>query len=881
VLALHLRAGQSSAGPVGTARVRTFSDHNLHERGREQFTLQFNGDTLRPFTDAIGGVIDLMTFVAVAVWIACPRVARTVSRGMMSAMSDPVDRLRLALAGRYGIDRELGRGGMATVYLAKDIRHGRMVALKILDGRVAEADRFVHEIKTAAQLTHPHILPVHDSGNANGVLFYVMPFVEGESLRDRLRREKQLPVPDAIRIIREVAQALDYAHRHDVVHRDIKPENILLQDGHAVIADFGIAGAIAGQAGGLTQTGLVVGTPACMSPEQGLGQPVDGRSDLYSLGCVFYEILAGVPPFAHSTAQVLFSQRLNAQAPRVSALRPTVSPAVDQALATALQVAPADRFQTLGDFAAALHGEADQNTPSSNRSPLPTSVHGLRQLRGLWAIGIALFALVAIATVLYLARAKPQSPARNGTPPAAAGSTPPSIAVLPFVNVSADASNEYFADGMTEELINALSRLAGPRVTSRTSAFSFKKTSTNVRDIAAKLGVAWVLEGSVRKADNRLRITAQLIDVRNDSQEWSNTYERQLDDVFAIQDEIARAIVTALSVRLTANPSQTLVAVPTGNLAAYQLYLQGRYFWNKRDEASLLKAIEYFNQALAIDSNYALAHAGLADAHVILGGNGHRRPSEVYPKAKASIRRALELDASLSQPHATLGLVLTQYDWDFEGALEQYQLAAQVNPNYSTVPHWRAWTLVALGRLEEALSEMRRAQALDPLSLTINAQIGTMLHYLRRYDDADRAYRGELEIDPGFAMAHAYLAANHARRGQFELALSEGRLASAQFGKESSIRTLAPIHAAVGQRKEAEAALTALGALSARAYVSELDFAAVHALLGNRDEAFVWLERAVTARASDLFTIRVDPMWDSIRDDQRFDEVLRKMRPEQ
>jgi serine/threonine-protein kinase len=791
---------------------------------------------------------------------------------MISAMSDPLDRLRSALAGRYEIDRELGRGGMATVYLARDMRHGRMVALKVLDSKVAEVDRFLHEIRTAARLTHPHILPVHDSGNANGVLFYVMPFVEGESLRDRLRREKQLTVRDGIAIIREVAQALDYAHRHDIVHRDIKPENILLQDGHAVIADFGIASAIAGPAGGLTQTGLVVGTPAYMSPEQAYGQPVDGRSDLYSLGCVLYETLAGVPPFAHPDAQVMLSQRLNTRAARVSALRPTVPPAIDQALATALEVAPADRFRTLGDFAAALHVDPDGK-------PSPTSARQPGSARQLWALGLALLTLVTVSTALYRSYLRQGSPERNATPPTQASSLPPSIVVLPFVNLSADESNEYFADGMTEELINALSRVEGLRITSRTSAFSFKRTATNVRDIAAKLGVAWVLEGSVRKADNRLRITAQLIDVRDDSQRWSDTYERQLDDVFAIQDEITRAIVTALSVRLTGSPARTLVAVPTGNLAAYQLYLQGRYLWNKRDEASLLRAIERFDQALAIDSNYALAHAGLADVYVILGGNGHRRPSEVFPKAKASIRRALELDASLWQPHATLGLILTQYDWDFEGALEQYQLAAQLNPNYSTVPHWRAWTLVALGRLEEALSEMRRAQALDPLSLTINSQIGTILYYLRRYDDADRAYRGALEIDPGFAMAHAYLAANHARRGQFDLALSEGRLASAQFGEESSIRTLGPIYAAVGQRKDAEAALTALGALSARAYVSDLDFAAIHALLGDRDEAFVWLERAVTARASDLFTIRVDPMWDSIRDDQRFDQVLRKMRP--
>ncbi len=368
--------------------------------------------------------------------------------------------------------------------------------------------------------------------------------------------------------------------------------------------------------------------------------------------------------------------------------------------------------------------------------------------------------------------------------------------------------------------------------------------------------MTWVLEGSVRKADNRLRITAQLIDVRQDSQRWSDTFERELNDVFAIQNEIARAIVSALSVHLPGTSSQMLVGAPTDNLAAYQLYLRGRYFWNRRDEESLLRAIEYFDQALAIDPSYARAHAGLADAYVVLGGNGHRRPADVFPKAKASLSRALALDGSLSQPHATLGLVLTQFDWDYDEALRQYQIAAQLNPSNSTVPHWRAWTLVGLGRLEEALAEMRRAQALDPLSLVINSQIGALLHYQKRYDEAERAYRKALELDPGFAMAHAYLAANHVRRGQFDLALSEAQLASTQFTKESSMRTLGPIYAAVGLRKEAEGALAALSGLSARAYVSQLDFAVIHALLGNRDAAFMWLDRAVEARASDLFLIR-------------------------
>ena len=766
---------------------------------------------------------------------------------------------------------------MAIVYLARDVRHGRMVAIKVLNRELAEAlgaERFLREIKTAANLTHPHILPVHDSGSADGELFYVMPFVEGQSLRDRLRREKQLPVAEAVQIAVDVAQALAYAHRHDVVHRDIKPENILLQGDHAFVVDFGIAGVIAESPGGLTQTGVVLGTIAYMSPEQASGEPIDGRSDVYSLGCVLYEALAGEQPFSGPSAQAVLTRRFSTPAPRVRALRPSVPAAIDEAIATALQVTPADRFKNAADFAAALQIDPDRPIDGPQRRPRRSWTRAIH----LRTVSLGVLAVLAIAAILYQARVMRSSTDQDDPPSLQqSSSSTPAIAVLPFVNISAEPASEYFSDGMTEELINALSRLQGLRVTSRTSAFTFKGTTANVRDIAAKLGVGWVLEGSVRQSGNRLRITAQLIDARDDSQKWSDTYDRELKDVFAIQNEIAGAIMTALSIHFTRAGGEGLVSIPTRDLAAYQLYLQGRYFWNKRDEAGLLRSLESFEKALAIDPRYALAHAGLADAYLILGTNGHRPPSDMLPKAKAAAERALALDGSLAQPHATLGLALTQYDWDFEGALREYGLAEQRNPSYATIPHWRAWTLAGMGRLDEALSAMRHAQSLDPLSLVINTQIGTMLYYLRRYDEADLTYRKALELDPRFQLAHGYLAANHARRGQFASALAEARLASAQFGELSAIRVLGPIQAAAGMRPDAERTLKELATLSDRAYVSALDFATIHALLGNRDEAFLWLDRAVKARASDLYLIGVDPMWDPLRDDTRFRQVLRRL----
>jgi len=486
-------------------------------------------------------------------------------------MSGLLGRLQVALAERYRIEREIGRGGMATVYLAEDLKHRRPVALKVLSPNLAASlgtDRFLREIEIAARLAHPHILSLHDSGQADGLLYYVMPYVEGESLRGRLIRERQLPLDDALRISREVADALDYAHGRDVVHRDIKPENILFQAGHAVVSDFGIARAI--RVAGVkrfTGSGIAVGTPGYMSPEQAAGvEQLDGRSDLYSLACVLYEMLAGDPPFTGWSAQAILARQAVEPVPRLRTVRDTVPEWLEQVVTKALARAPADRFATAGDFIAALakHG------PLAVTAPAPTLVQPL---------------------------------------PAAANS----IAVLPFVNMSAEPENEYFSDGITEEIINALSAVGSLRVASRTSSFSFKGATQDIRAIAERLQVSAVLEGSVRRADTKLRVTAQLISAADGFHLWSATYEREMKDVFAIQDEIARAIVNALKVKLTSEPRLALVEPHTDNVEAYALYLKARYFWRRKSASGLKKGIEYFEQAIALDPRYSLAYAGLAD----------------------------------------------------------------------------------------------------------------------------------------------------------------------------------------------------------------------------------------------------------------------------
>src|SRR5437763_5253683 len=571
----------------------------------------------------------------------------------------------LGLADRYTIERELGRGGMATVYLAQDRKHHRQVAIKVLKPELAAAlgpERFLREIDTAARLNHPHILPLHDSGEAEELLFYVMPYVEGESLRDRLSREKQLPLGDALQIAREVADALSYAHSHDVVHRDIKPENILFEAGHAVVTDFGIARAITAAGGEkLTGTGIAVGTPAYMSPEQAAASArVDERSDIYSLGCVLYEMLAGEPPFTGPSAESIVRQHLAAAPPQVSAMRAAVPPAIEQAIERALVKTPADRFATAAEFVEALAAPAPR-----------VRAAGRRTSRLAAGAGLAATLLAAAAGLFVLSRP-------HGTP-ALAGGTGRSIAVLPFVNVSGAPQEEYLSDGISEELINALSKLPRLQVVARPSSFAFKGKNEDVRQIGQALQVATVLGGSVRRDANRLRVTAQLTDARNGYNLWSETYDREMGDVFAVEDEISHAIMRALQVHLVSGDSLTLFRRPTHDVEAYELYLKGRYFYNKRGFGPVQQALAYFQQALAHDSTYALVYAGIADAYFTLTGWSYLLPREGMPKARAAALKALALEPTLAEAHASLGDQLCFYDWDWPAAEREFRRAIELN----------------------------------------------------------------------------------------------------------------------------------------------------------------------------------------------------------
>src|SRR3989442_12003811 len=543
---------------------------------------------------------------------------------------------------------------MATVYLAQDLKHHRKVAIKVLEPELAAAlgpERFLREIEIAAGLNHPHILPLYDSGEAATSLYYVMPYLEGETLRDRLSRERQLALEDALRITRDVADALSYAHSHDVVHRDIKPVSIHVVAGHAVLSDFGIAREITAAAGGsLTATGIAIGTPGYMSPEQGgASAGVDERSDIYSLGCVLYEMLAGEPPFTGPSAESIVRQHLAAAPPRVSAMRAAIPPAIEEAIMRALAKTPADRFATAAEFVEALAAPAQRVRDTGRRtSRLATRA------------GLAATLVAAAAGLFILSRP-------HGTPALASG-TRRSIAVLPFVNVSGAPQEEYLSDGISEELINALSKLPQLQVVARPSSFAFKGKNEDVRQIGQALQVATVLGGSVRRAANRLRVTAQLTDARHGYNLWSDTYDREMGDVFAVEDEISHAIMRALQVHLVSGDSLTLLRRPTRDVEAYELYLKGPYFLNKAGFGPVQQALAYFQQALAHDSNYALAYAGIADVYQSLTAWTYLRSREGVPNARAAVLKALALEPTLADAHASLGDQLCVYDWDATAA---------------------------------------------------------------------------------------------------------------------------------------------------------------------------------------------------------------------
>ena len=746
----------------------------------------------------------------------------------MPEVSHPLDAL---LSGSYTVERELGRGGMATVYLASEHKHDRTVAIKVLRPELAAslgAERFLREVGIAARLSHPHIVPLIDSGEAGGLLYYVSSYMAGGSLRARLEREGRLPVPDALRIVQEIGAGLDYVHRAGYVHRDVKPENILFADGHAMLADFGIARAFGGQSSEslyITDTGIVLGTPEYMSPEQASGEhELGSSSDIYSLACVVYEMLVGEPPLRGANARATMAKQVTEIPRSVRMVRPELPPAIDRAVARALAKDPAQRFASVADFTAAMQAEEPGGRRAASRATR-------------------------------------------------------SVAVLPFVNASPDPENEYLSDGITDELIDRLAKVDGLRVASRTSVFALKGQRRDIRSLGAALGAAVVLEGTVRKERQQLRITAQLTSVDDGQLLWSHRYDRTLEDVFVIQDEIANTIVNTLRATSFAD-----LAVPprkryTENTVAYGLYLKGRYAWNLRTQEGVAQAIEYFEQAIAEDDRYAPAYTGLADSYALHVDYRSVPVDEGFQHAKAYARRALELDESLAEAHASLAWSLFIYDWDWEGADREFRRAIELDPWYATGHQWYAFLLASREQHVEAMEEGLTATELDPASQSARRGVGWLAFYARHFDDARGHLLRAVAMNPTAEETYRALGLVEAVQGRSDDAERTLREAMSIPGAGTyTTATLGYALARAGKRARAEALLAELEARARQEYVSPVSFATLHLGLERIDDALHWTEQAYAERRGWMAYLRVNPIMDPLRDEPRFQALMRRMR---
>ena len=748
-------------------------------------------------------------------------------------MVELLERLGVALAARYKIERELGQGGMAKVFLAHDLKYERAVAVKVLRPDLAAeigATRFLREIQIAARLHHPHILPLYDSDQAGELVYYVMPYITGETLRQRLARERQLPVAESLQIAREVLDALSYAHTAKVVHRDIKPANILLEGGHALVADFGIARAL-GEAH--TTTGQMIGTPAYMSPEQVDGsEHLDGRSDIYSLGCVLFEMLVGQQPFRGSTVTAVIANRLSTPVPSPRAFRELVPDAVDAAVKRAMATLPADRFSTAAQFAEAL------STPAT----------------------VAVAVGAAHVMVQEIAAAK-------------------SVAVLPFENMSTDPENEYFSDGITDDIIAQLSKISALKVISRTSSMQYKKSPKKIIAIAQELGVGAILEGSVRKAGQRVRIVAHLVDPTTEKHLWGDTFDRKLDDIFEVQSEVAQQITGALSVALSPEEKERVEKKATGDADAYNLYLLGRFQTNKWSEADVQKGIEFFQQAVAKDPGYAVAYAGLADAYELLSiGFSSKPPVEYLAQAKVMALKALEMDDTLAEAHTSLAYARWLGDLDWSGAEREFKRALELKSSYVMAHEWYAEYLAALGRHDEAIAEIKRAQQLDPLSVPVNRAVGWVLYFAGRYDQAIEELQKALAMNPEFLGARLVLWWVWVAKGAFFEAIADIRKEAERPGLRTVKKlVLAYAYAASGNREEASGILWELEPKLAGDNRLALLSAILFTALDAKDRAFEQLERAYQLREPGLLFLKVAPWAEPLRSDRRYGALVEKL----
>jgi len=784
----------------------------------------------------------------------------------------------------YRVLSKLGGGGMGVGDEAEDLNLGRKVALKFLpeasEGREAR-ERLKREARAASALDHPNICVIHDIGEDKGQSFIVMELMEGQTLKHLIGGEP-MEIERVVELGAQIADALAAAHARDIVHRDVKPANIFVTGrGQAKVLDFGLAKQLAHPAPAdsdratpsrpldLTPVGGTVGTVAYMSPEQARGKDLDARTDLFSFGAVLYEMATGRLAFPGENTGETLEGIFGGEPVAPVRLNPKVPATLERIIAKALEKDRELRYQSAAEMRTDLQRLRRDTTSVRSTDPAPPAIRAQRKRLAPWlGAAAALMALVAVVTLWRGRETGVPAP----EPPATAPTSLRSIAVLPFVNISADKENEYFSDGLAEELLNVLAKIPELRVTGRTSSFQFKGKTEDLRVIGQKLNVATLLEGSVRKAGNRVRITTQLVSVADGFHLWSETYDRELDDIFAVQDEISRSVAKALKVTLLGQDQR-----PSGsrgnNAEAFKLYLQGRFFFDRSTKESLGKAVSYYEQALKLDPGYSLAWLGLAKTHFTQADIGYVPFDEGFPKARREVERALTLDPNLAEAHAALGDIKWTYAWDWTGADAAFKRALELEPGNAEVVSRASLFALALGRIDEAMRLGRKAVELDPLNRLAHDYLGAVALYASRLDEAEAAFRKVLELNPEFPGGHARLGWVHLLRSKPELVLQEIEREPDPFWRRFD---LALAYHALGRKMEADAALAEL--IEKDHEIGAYQIAEVHAFRGEAVEAFAWLERAYAQRDSGVAYVKGDPFLKNLEADPRLEAFLKKLR---
>jgi len=745
----------------------------------------------------------------------------------------------------YRILSKLGEGGMGEVYLAQDPRLGRQVAIKLLPASYQydpdRRARFLKEARAASALRSPNIAAIYDIGEHDGAMFIVMEYVEGEVLSRRIK-QASLSIREVMRIATEVSDALDEAHTLGIVHRDIKSSNLIVsQRGMVKMLDFGLAKVIDPGAptdssdltaalGQQTAYGTVMGTVSYMSPEQALGQRLDQRTDVFSLGVVIYEMLTGRLPFFGASANEIIDNIVHNEPVAIARFNYNAPPELERIVRKCMEKEPARRYQHTRELSTDL-----RNLIRDTDSGAGTDPDASRKTR----------------------------PARR----ARSRKTIDSLAVLPLINASGDPDTEYLSDGITESIINSLSQLPKLRVMARST-----------RQVGDELGVRAVLTGRVLQRPQQLIIKTELVDTADGSLLWGEQYNRKLEDIFTVEDEISREISEQLRLKLSGAQKKKLTKRYTENTEAYQHYLKGRFYWNKRTEDSMKRGIEYFQQAIESDPGYALAYAGLADSYNLLASYSMLASSDAFPRAKAAATRALELDEGLAEAHTSMSFAKFGYDWDWAEAERGFKRALELNPGYPMAHQWYAVMLVALSRFEESFAHVVRAQELDPLSLPINTLVGWLHHLARDYDRAIAQYKSTIELDTGFALAHRRLGQTYEQKQMYSEALAAFQRAEDLAGEDVELLSArGHLYGLLGEREKAEAALEKLRATSKRRYVPAYLVARAYAGMAEKDRVFEWLEKAYEERYGYLAYLNVEPLFDNLRSDPRFVDLVHRV----